>query len=261
MHRPAKPARRQVDQIVETSRGPAEILVTRRQMTDHRIGRIDRLVGREASQPENCEPESRRHDPVREILGSGFDRRPADAGLVERGRFAADDPCHRRPGFRQATGLEGAGDGGDVVVEAAAGKQDCRDQNRADPAIGDTGKTIFQTETDCCRERHDEQERNGAGNSAQDRSVARTIERPVKPVDQSADQRDRVGDLSPDEVGVSNQGVDSQGRCQHPEMVEADHRPCVTRRASDESQSSASGSDGPPQTVSLSGRRIRLLAG
>ena len=67
-------ARRQVDQIVEARRRPAEIFVARGAVADHGVGGVDRLVGEEARQAEQQEPEGRRDDAVGEILRRRLDR-------------------------------------------------------------------------------------------------------------------------------------------------------------------------------------------
>ena len=75
---PGDRRRRQVQQIVEPRRRPAECPIARRFVPDHAVERVRHLVGEEPGQPEQQIPEGRRHDAVAEILGQAFDRGARD---------------------------------------------------------------------------------------------------------------------------------------------------------------------------------------
>jgi len=123
-----QPRRRQVDQIVESCGGKPEVAVTRRAMADHAVGGVDRLVGRATGQAADRQPEHRRDDSVGEILREAFDRRPRDAGLVERVGIAPDDLRHRLAAAGEAFLFERRRDALDMVVEATLGNQRAGDE-------------------------------------------------------------------------------------------------------------------------------------
>ena len=123
-----QPRRRQVDQIVESCGGKPEVAVTRRAMADHAVGGVDRLVGRATGQAADRQPEHRRDDSVGEILREAFDRRPRDAGLVERVGIAPDDLRHRLAAAGGAFLFERRRDALDMVVEATLGNQRAGDE-------------------------------------------------------------------------------------------------------------------------------------
>ena len=79
----------------------------------------------------------------------------------------------------------------------------------------------------------------------------------------AAERRDRVGHAPPEEVRVADDRVESESRGEQNEVIEPDQGACSpdTRCFSRVSQSRAAGSEGPPQTVSLSGSTIRLSGG
>lgn len=60
-------------------------------MTDHAVGRIDRLISRTTWQAQKPHPDGRGDDAIGKVLGETFDRRPADRRLIQLLRVAADD--------------------------------------------------------------------------------------------------------------------------------------------------------------------------
>ena len=107
-HQPqgCKPRGRQIDEIVEACRRPAESEMARRFVADHAVGRVDRLVGDGAGQPGHRHPEQRRHDAIGDILGKAFDGGAADPrprrGCAYRVRRSRSPPAGRlqRPRLR-----------------------------------------------------------------------------------------------------------------------------------------------------------------
>ncbi len=212
-------ARRQIDQIVEPRGGPAEILVARGEVADHRIGDVDRPAGEEARQAEQQEPQGRRNDAAGERLGGGFDGRAADARLVETAGVAADDAGHGRARGRQA-GSEGAGDGGGAVVEGAAGDQHRGGQRGADPAEGEGAKGTLEPIADEHSRHDDDDDEGDAGCLAPGRAQHLAVQRPVEKAGEGADDRNRMGQVPPDPVGIAEERVERQRDGKQPEVVE-----------------------------------------
>ena len=119
-----------VEQIVELRRGPAEGGVALGAVADHAVGGVGGLIGGHAGQAEKQAPDGRGHHTIGEILGEAFDRGTGDARLIEIGRVAADDLGHRLAAGLNATRLEGIGNRGDVLIEAAARDQRARDEHQ-----------------------------------------------------------------------------------------------------------------------------------
>ena len=119
--------RHQIDEIVKPRRGPAKRGVALAAMPDHGVGGVDCLVGDQSRQPQQRQPEHRRHHAVGKILGAGFDRRPADAGFVQLFGIAPDDPGHGLLCAGEAAFGECRTHPGDMLIEASL-----RDENRGD---------------------------------------------------------------------------------------------------------------------------------
>ena len=117
-----KPRRRQIDEIVEPRRRPAERGVAVVLMADHAVGGVDRLVERAAGKPAERGPEDRRDDAVGEILRQALDRRARDGGLVQHVRIAADDHRDRAASLFEAR-VEPLGDRADMARETALSGQ------------------------------------------------------------------------------------------------------------------------------------------
>ena len=214
-----KPARRQVDQVVQPRRGPAEILVTRGEVADHRVGGVDRLVGGESRQPESQEPDGRRNHPVAQVLGGRFDRGATDARLVEATGIAADDMSHRGPCRRQALG-KGVGDRRNVVVERTAGEEQRGDDRGADPAEGEGAEQQLQPVADQRRQHDNDDDGEDAGGLAPGLAQHLVVEQAVEQPDEGADDRDRVGQAAPHRFGIADDRIEPQGDAEQPDMVE-----------------------------------------
>ena len=231
------------------------------QVADHRVGGVDRLVGEEAGEAEQQKPEGGRDHAVGEILRGRLDCRAADAGFVEACRVAADDARHRDARGVDAAGAKCGFDRGDVIVERAAGEQDRRDDDGADPAVGRQREQPLQDEAGERRHADDNHHADAAKTALPRGRQALAVERAVDQADKSADDRDRMRHAPPQEIGVAGDRVHNERQREHPEVGAGDHGVCWMRRASPASQSSAAGSEGPPQTVSFSGRTIRRSGG
>ncbi len=217
--RPGDAARRQVGEIVEPGGRPAEMLMARGEVADHRIGGVDRLVGKESRQPEDEEPEGRRDDAVGQVLGGRFDRRPAYPRLVEAAGVAADDVRDRRARGRQAL-AEGVGDRQHVVMQGTAGDQHRSDDRRADPAEGEGTETQLQPVADQRRQHDDDDHGEDAGRLAPRRGQRLAVQHPVEKADEPADDRHRMRQAPPDRLGIAEERVERQRDGEQPEMVE-----------------------------------------
>jgi hypothetical protein len=86
-------------------------------MADHRIERVDRLVGDDAWQAEQRAPEHRRDDAIGGVLRKALDRRARHPGFIQQRGVAPDDPGDGGARDFELTGLERARDGSDMIVE------------------------------------------------------------------------------------------------------------------------------------------------
>ena len=125
--KPGKARGNEIEQIVQPGRGPAEGEMARRAVADHAVRRVHGLVGDDAGETQEQGPEERRRHAVGEILGQGFERCAADAGLVQAFRIAADDARHGAAPAGEPLLAQAAGDGSDMPVEAVL-RQEGRDQ-------------------------------------------------------------------------------------------------------------------------------------
>ena len=211
--------RRKVDEIVEPGGRPAEIAVARREVADHRVGGVDRLVGEEPRQPQQQEPEGRCDDAVGEVLGGQLDGGAADVRLVEAAGFAADDARHRRPRGRKAVG-KGIGDRPDVVVERATGDEHRSNDRGSDPAEREGAETQLQPKADERRQHDHDDESEDAGGLSPGRAERIAVQRAVKEADEPTGDRDRVRQAPPDEIGIAGKRVKRERDGEQPEMVE-----------------------------------------
>src|SRR5579863_2090611 len=83
--------RGEIDEIVESRRGPTEIRQARRAMPHHAIGRIDGLIDQTPGQTAESEIKRWRHDAIRKIFGKTFDCGPRKTGLIKIGGRPPDD--------------------------------------------------------------------------------------------------------------------------------------------------------------------------
>ena len=66
---PGDPGRDQVGHVVEPRRGPAELLVARAVVADHRVESVDRAVAEQTGQAEHGAPQQRGDHRVGGVLG------------------------------------------------------------------------------------------------------------------------------------------------------------------------------------------------
>ena len=66
-------------------------------MPDHAVGRIDRLISPYSRQPEQQQPEERRHDAVAEALRQALYAGPRHTGFIQRSGVTPHDSGHRPP--------------------------------------------------------------------------------------------------------------------------------------------------------------------
>ncbi len=105
-------------------------------MADHRIRRVQHLVGKQSRQAEDGIPERRRHHAIGEILGKAFDRRAADGRLVQSLGIAPDDAGNGGPPTGKPFVAQRNSDGRDVI-----GKALLRQEDRHQPGLQqDAGK-------------------------------------------------------------------------------------------------------------------------
>ena len=127
----AEPGCRQVDQIVEARREPAELSKALVFVTDHAVRRVDRLVDDGARQSEHGAPEGGRNDGIGKILGQALDSGASDAGFIQSAGIAADDVAQPSPAFGQPAPRQAVLDTRDVLVKAALRQQGrCQDGYR-----------------------------------------------------------------------------------------------------------------------------------
>ncbi len=211
-------ARRQVDEIVEPGGGPAETLVARGAVADHRIGDADDLVGEEARQAEDEEPQGRPDHTVGQVAGDGLDGGATHARLVEAARIAAGKTRHLRPRSSQPL-AEGIGDALDAVMERAAADQQRGNDRRADPAEGKGAEPQLEPVADEDRQHDNDDEREDAGRLAPRRRQRLAVEPAVEKADEAADERGRTRQAPPDRLGHTEGGVERQRNDEQPEVV------------------------------------------
>ena len=117
---PGDPGRDQVGRVVQPRRGPAEPLVARAAVADHRVQRVHRAVAEQAGQAERGPPQQRRDHRVRGVLGHRLDRRPGQPGGVERPGVAPAQRGQHLPGRGQVAGLQGPAEGQCLPAQAGA---------------------------------------------------------------------------------------------------------------------------------------------
>ena len=119
--------------------------MARRAVPDHAVGGVDGFVGGNPRQPQDQEPENRRHHAVRRILGQAFDGGAGDSGAVERLRIAAHDARDGAPAAFEPVHFERRRHVADMGVKAAAGEQ-CAGGNRGEhPAMAQlAGRDLYE---------------------------------------------------------------------------------------------------------------------
>ena len=94
----AEPRCREVDDIVEARREPAEMPKSLVFVTDHAVRRVDRLVDDGARQSEYGAPEGGCNDGVGKILGQALDGGARDPGFIQSVGIATDDVAQASAG-------------------------------------------------------------------------------------------------------------------------------------------------------------------
>ena len=189
-----QPRCRQVDQIVEPRRGPAEGLIARRAMADHAVGGVDCLVECRSRETGDGHPQHRRDDSVGKILGEAFDRRAGDAGGIQRAGIAADDLRDCGAAADDAALFQRVGDIGDVPVQAALRDQGAGDDGDGDQSERQAQQLALDNEGDCADDAEEQQDRDDASAASPVRVGHVAIEQAVERGDQAADPGHRMAD-------------------------------------------------------------------
>jgi hypothetical protein len=125
-----EPGRREVEQVVEAGRGPAEPAVARRAVADHRVKRVHRAVAEQTGHAGDRTPQQRRDHGVGRVLGDRLDRGPREAVGVEVARVAAAQLRQPVAGRRQLTGVQLTADGGALHGQRATAEHHPRRRGR-----------------------------------------------------------------------------------------------------------------------------------
>ncbi len=115
----AQPRGRQIDEIVEPRRGPAEIHKTRRAMADYAVGGVDCLIEDRAGETAGGQPKGWRDNAIGKVLGEAFDRGPRDARFVEIIRDTADDLADGAARGLKTVALQSIGNRAHVFIKRA----------------------------------------------------------------------------------------------------------------------------------------------
>ena len=83
------PCRNEIQQIVQPCRRASECKIACISITDHAVGRVDKLVDDDPRQARRDKPHRRGDDTVRQVLGTGLD---GGAGYVIGLQFAVSRP-------------------------------------------------------------------------------------------------------------------------------------------------------------------------
>lgn len=203
---------KEIRDIIEFGGGVAEGGMARRQVADHAVGCIDRLVADAAGKTASSQPERRRDDPVGKILGEALDRRPGDARCIQSADVAPDNGGDRGAAGLQPAMLKRQRHGADMRMEAAL-----RDQARSDKRKQAQRDRIRQGQVndegadDECRAPGGgqyEAKRGRAQNAPLRERPVLAIEAPVAIRDQGADPADRMAERRIKRGWVANHGLD-----------------------------------------------------
>src|SRR5208283_4676038 len=209
---------RQVDEIVETRRRPAEIEMARVLVADHRIGGVGRLVGDAARQAGDGEPERGSDDAVGKVLRETLDRRACDPRFVERARIAPDNARNREPPGFDAAALQRLGDAHDMGVKTALRRQrggERRERGHSQAALGQQGLQQ-RGRRDGDREQPDQ--RSEAAETATQRRTE--IQAPIARLDGPALPCDRMAYRLEQDIGISSDRLDGERRRREREVLD-----------------------------------------
>ena len=99
-------------------------------MPDHGVGGVDGLVGNQSRQPQQRQPEHRRHHPIGEILRAGFDRGAAHAGFIQLFRDHVRRSLLPHSGGDEAAFGERLAYPRDMLIEASLRDEDGGDERQ-----------------------------------------------------------------------------------------------------------------------------------
>jgi len=196
--------RHQVDEIVEPRRCPAKRPVAFGTMPDHGVGGVDGLVGHQSGQPQQRQPEHRRHHPIGKILGAGFDCGPAHAGFIELLGIAPDDHGHRSSGAGQTAFGECRAHFGDVLIEASLCDEDGSDQCEHDVPQGGLRHGHLNQKADQSGYSDDHGCACDSSRFALSLRPVLAIERAIKMTDQGSDPCYRMTQSPPEPIGIAD---------------------------------------------------------
>jgi hypothetical protein len=206
--KPAQRRRDQVQQIVEARRGPAERPIALCAVPDHAVERARHLVGEEARQPEQQVPEDRRDNAIAEILGQALDRSARDPVRFKAPRVAADDMPNRLPPGRQSAPLQGRGDRGDVLKQAALAEENA-DRQRLDRRADDVlAAQHVQRGAERRGDADQHHDRHDAALAPAPLAAAGAVELAVEEPDRPSGEHDRVRHDREDERHLAQDRVD-----------------------------------------------------
>ena len=214
-------------------------------VADHAVQRVDRLVARDARQPEERAPEQRRHHPVRRVLAQALQRRPGDPGRIQPLGVAPDDARDRAARPREVALDQRPPDRRDMGLQAPRRHQGRgehrRDRHPAAPAgrsapanaAGTTAAAITASAVSAPAAW-----RNPGPRSAR---FARPSSRPIS----AAEPGHRMADAAEHRVGPADRDVDGE-RQQHDERPVHRAAPRSGTAVHPESPSARSSAAAPP---------------
>ncbi len=214
---------REIEEIVELRRRPAKGGVTRGQMTDHRVGGVDGLVGRHPWKPEQGAVKARRGHAVGEIFGEALDRRPRHPRIIERIRVAAHDLGNRRAASLQSLHLKRIGHGRNMLIEAPLRDQGARQQRDGDdrkPRRQEPGRQALQGEREQQTDEQQARKREDPVEPAPCLGQALRVEPPFLVLDERAHPHHGMARAPHERGRIAESGLE-QGRAESDEDVEA----------------------------------------
>ena len=175
-----------------------------RLVADHAVGGVDRLVGDDAGQSADQEPQRRRGHPVGGVFGEAFDRGAAHRRLVERLGIAPDDFRNAAASADEPPGAERGGHLAHVPIEIAARDQhgDGHDgERKSEIGNGANGRLKRKSGGKADGEQHRHGRRPGG--AANGERTPRLVEPRIEEGQQRADPRHRMTDCAKHGRGIS----------------------------------------------------------
>ncbi len=130
-----EPGGRQVRDVVQPRRRPAEVPVARAAVADHRVEGVHGAVAEQSGRPEHGTPHQRRDHGIGGVLRDRLDRGARDTCLVERGGLASHDPCYPTACCGQVARDQTALDGCRLAVEGRTAEHHPSRHRGADRAL------------------------------------------------------------------------------------------------------------------------------